>query len=134
SYSEEIRARFGPGGDEWGLGLDAVRPREEQQRAPSDYEAQVSQRPIAIHDLEHLASTDRGVIMFRKLVREGIRAVKDGKPPRGPRSVANEVIPTLVQDTIVRVPAASTPETDRQLLRRTALEIAARGIAELERL
>jgi phenylpropionate dioxygenase-like ring-hydroxylating dioxygenase large terminal subunit len=133
SYSDEIRARFGPNGDEWGLGLDTVRPQEEQQRAPRDYEAQVSQRAIAIHDLEHLASTDRGVIMFRKLVREGIRAVKDGRDLRGPTREANGVIPTLVQDTIVRVPSAATPEADRQLLRRTALKIAAQGIAELER-
>jgi phenylpropionate dioxygenase-like ring-hydroxylating dioxygenase large terminal subunit len=133
SYSPEILARFGPNGDQWGLGLDTVRAREEQQRAPSDYEAQVSQRPIAIHDLEHLASTDRGVIMFRKLVREGIRAVQDGKDLRGPSREASGVIPTLVQDTIVRVPAGPTPEADRQLLRRTALEIATAGIAELQR-
>ena len=28
---------------------------EASQRRPGDYEAQVSQRPIAIHGLEHLA-------------------------------------------------------------------------------
>jgi nitrite reductase/ring-hydroxylating ferredoxin subunit len=133
SYSAEILARFGPNGDEWGLGLDTVRPREEAQRAPSDYEAQVSQRPIAVHDLEHLASTDRGVIMFRKLVREGIRATRDGKELRGPGGAVNGVIPTLVQDTIVRVPAAPTPESDRLLLRRTSLDVATRGIAKIER-
>ena len=45
---------------------------EDQQRQPSDYEAQVSQRPIAIHGLEHLGATDRGITMFRKLVKNGI--------------------------------------------------------------
>jgi hypothetical protein len=29
--------------------------------------------------LEHLASTDRGVIMMRNMIRRGIRAVRDGE-------------------------------------------------------
>jgi len=33
---------------------------EAGQRQPGDYEAQVSQRPIAIHGLEHIGATDRG--------------------------------------------------------------------------
>src|SRR4051794_29701668 len=36
---------------------------EAGQRQPGDYEAQVSQRPIAIHGLEHIGATDRGVMM-----------------------------------------------------------------------
>ena len=39
---------------------------EAGQRQPGDYEAQVSQRPVAIHGLEHLGATDRGVAMFRR--------------------------------------------------------------------
>ena len=38
---------------------------EEGQLHPGDYEAQVSQRPIAIHGLEHLSETDRGVSMLQ---------------------------------------------------------------------
>ncbi len=49
---------------------------EEGQRRPGDFEAQVSQRPIALHALEHLSETDRGVSMFRRLMRRGIRAVR----------------------------------------------------------
>ena len=56
---------------------------EAGQRQPGDYEAQVSQRPIAVHGLEHLGATDRGVIMFRKLLREQIQAVQKGKDPIG---------------------------------------------------
>src|SRR5438445_779081 len=41
---------------------------EEGQRRPGDYEAQVSQRSIAIHGLEHLSETDRGVSLFRQLM------------------------------------------------------------------
>ncbi len=47
----------------------------DQQRQPSDYEAQDSQRPSAVHNLEHLAASDRGITMFRKLVKNGIQAV-----------------------------------------------------------
>src|SRR5262249_33314996 len=40
-------------------------PYEERQLIPGDYDAQVSQRPIAIHALENLVSSDRGVVMLR---------------------------------------------------------------------
>src|SRR5207248_2007049 len=58
-----------------GFGQSDDRPYEERQRHPADYDAQSSQREIAVHALEHLASTDRGVLMLRKIVRDGIRAV-----------------------------------------------------------
>src|SRR5262247_4300142 len=47
--------------------LPAADSHEASQRRPGDYEAQVGQRPVAIHGLEHLGATDRGVIMFRQL-------------------------------------------------------------------
>src|SRR5262245_46411424 len=50
-----------------GFGQSDDRPYEERQRHPADYDAQSSQRPIAVHALEHLAATDRGVIMLRKI-------------------------------------------------------------------
>jgi hypothetical protein len=40
-------------------GQDGNRPYELRQRIPSDYDAQVSQRPIAVHAMERLVSTDR---------------------------------------------------------------------------
>ena len=51
------------------------------QRRPGDYEAQVSQRPMAIHGFEHLGATDRGVSLFRNQIRRGVRAVKAGDEP-----------------------------------------------------
>jgi phenylpropionate dioxygenase-like ring-hydroxylating dioxygenase large terminal subunit len=67
---------------------------EDGQRRPGDYEAQVSQRSVAIHGLEHLASTDRGVSMFRSQIRRGIRAIQAGGDPAIPGSDAGAVIPT----------------------------------------
>jgi nitrite reductase/ring-hydroxylating ferredoxin subunit len=56
---------------------------EEHHRMPGDKEAIVSQRPIAIHALEHLATTDRGVIMTRRMVAQAIAAVSAGNDPAG---------------------------------------------------
>jgi hypothetical protein len=100
-----------------GFGQSADRPYEERQRHPGDYDAQSSQRTIAVHDLEHLAATDRGVVMLRKIVRDGIRAVQAGETPRGASPEPGEAIRTSRQDTVLRVPPAGTVEEDRALLR-----------------
>jgi phenylpropionate dioxygenase-like ring-hydroxylating dioxygenase large terminal subunit len=101
-----------------GFGQSDDRSYEERQRHPADYDAQSSQRSIAIHALEHLASTDRGVIMLRKIVRDGIRAVAAGRDPRElKRDGASGPITTYTQDTIIRVPPAADAEADRRLLR-----------------
>jgi hypothetical protein len=56
---------------------------EEHHRMPGDKEAIVSQGPIAIHANEHLATSDRGVIMTRRMLRAAIDAVARGEdPPR----------------------------------------------------
>jgi phenylpropionate dioxygenase-like ring-hydroxylating dioxygenase large terminal subunit len=102
----------------------AAESYEESQRHPGDYEAQVSQRPIAIHGLEHLGATDRGVTMFRNQIRRGIRAAKAGDEPPGLCHTAGAVIPTYCNDTIVRVPPAETAKTDRQLIRETGRQLA----------
>src|SRR6202035_5708105 len=62
-----------------GFGQDGSRSYEERQRVPGDYDAQISiHGGMARHGLEHLASTDRGIIMMRNMIRAGIRAVKKG--------------------------------------------------------
>ena len=82
----------------------AAESYEAGQRQPGDYEAQVSQRPIAIHGLEHIGATDRGVMMFRNQTRRGIRAVQAGHDPTGLCRDAGMVIPTYCNDTVVRMP------------------------------
>jgi nitrite reductase/ring-hydroxylating ferredoxin subunit len=97
---------------------------EDAQRRPGDYEAQVSQRPIAIHGLEHLSETDRGVSMFRNQLRRGARAVQDGQDPIGLCRAAGAVNPTYCNDTVVRGPLAENDTADRQLLRETGRRLA----------
>jgi phenylpropionate dioxygenase-like ring-hydroxylating dioxygenase large terminal subunit len=97
---------------------------EVSQRRPGDYEAQVGQRPIAIHALEHLGTTDRGVIMLRQRIRRGIRAVQAGHAPEGLCQKAGTIVATYCNDTIVGVPAASTAEEDQRVMRMTGRALA----------
>jgi nitrite reductase/ring-hydroxylating ferredoxin subunit len=53
------------------------------QRHPDDKEAVEGQGAIALHGLEHLVTSDRGVIMFRKILRTAIQAVRAGQDPKG---------------------------------------------------
>jgi hypothetical protein len=100
-----------------GFGQSDDRPYSERQRYPADFDAQSSQRVIAVHALEHLASTDRGVIMLRKILRDGIRAVADGKDPYGTHWREGQRIPTFTQDVVFTITPAADAEADRQLLR-----------------
>jgi phenylpropionate dioxygenase-like ring-hydroxylating dioxygenase large terminal subunit len=58
------------------------RSYEDTQRHPDDKEAQLSQRPIARHALERLGTTDRGVILFRKLLKRALKDVEEGRDPQ----------------------------------------------------
>ncbi len=101
------------------------RTYEERQRQPGDFEAQESQRPIAVHALEHLGATDRGVTLVRKLLREGIRALQRGEDPKRAASHNGKAISTYCRNTVLRMPPADTPEADRELLRHTGRKVAA---------
>jgi hypothetical protein len=102
---------------------------EESQRRPGDYEAQVGQRPIAIHALEHLGATDRGIIMFRRQLRRGIDAVQAGHDPEGLCRDPGRVIPTYCNDTVVHVPAEVTVEADKKRMRETGWSLASDYLA-----
>jgi hypothetical protein len=97
---------------------------EAGQRQPGDYEAQVSQRPIAIHGLEHIGTTDRGVMMFRNQTRRGIRAVQAGYDPAGLCRDADVVTPTYCNDTVMRMPPNVDLAIDRRLMREAGRRLA----------
>jgi hypothetical protein len=114
-----------------GFGQDASRTYEDRQRVPGDYDAQVSiHGGISRHGLEHLASTDRGVIMMRNMIRRGIRAVRDGVDPPHPGMVNGAAIATYAHDRVVPgIRPAAAPEEDSRLLR----EVARNVVAEMVR-
>jgi phenylpropionate dioxygenase-like ring-hydroxylating dioxygenase large terminal subunit len=108
-----------------GFGQTADRPYGERQRVPGDYDAQTSIHwGFSRHGLEHLASTDGGVIMLRNIVRRGIRAVQNGQDPVHVRWEGGQVIPTYSNHTVKPIPQASTPEAEEQLLRDTGRQVA----------
>jgi phenylpropionate dioxygenase-like ring-hydroxylating dioxygenase large terminal subunit len=77
------------------------RDYEDTQRHPDDKEAQLSQRPIAVHALERLGTTDRGVIMFRKLLRRAIQEVREGRDPQNvSRDPAGSCITVVAGNTV----------------------------------
>ena len=54
---------------------------EEHQRMPGDYEAQVGQGAVTVHSEENLASSDKGVTMFRHRFRQDVQAATGGEDP-----------------------------------------------------
>ena len=116
-------------GDRAKVGLNKVdfvgqtgceRSYREGQQMPGDYEAQVSQGPITIHEDEQLATTDGGVARYRRMLRRAIRAVRSGDDPPAPSCNADGHVPTLAGDVIVRVPPSSAGDRawQRELGRR----------------
>ena len=102
------------------------RTYEEQQRSPGDYEAQVSQRLIARHALEHLGVSDRGVTLYRRQLRKAIQMVERGEESPWVSRETGKIIPTYAGDTIIQRPPAPTEEEDRKLMRRLGREMARR--------
>ncbi len=55
----------------------------EHQKMPGDYEAMVSQGRIARHSEEHLATSDRGIVMLRRYLQQQVDRVAQGQDPAG---------------------------------------------------
>jgi phenylpropionate dioxygenase-like ring-hydroxylating dioxygenase large terminal subunit len=110
-----------------GFGQDGNRSYEERQRVPGDYDAQISiHGGTSRHRLEHLASTDRGIIMMRNTIRRGIRAIRNGEDLEYPILRNGASVPTYSHDRVVSgIPPAPTPEEDKQLLREVARNVVA---------
>lgn len=66
------------GGKTWG-----EMTMEDHQRTPGDFEAQAGQGSISLHSEEHLVTSDRGITMQRRILKEQIKVVKEGKDPLG---------------------------------------------------
>jgi nitrite reductase/ring-hydroxylating ferredoxin subunit len=108
--SLERRMAFG-----WvGTGQTPERPYHERQRIPGDYDAQVGQGPIEKHSKEHLGYHDRGVVLFRRMLRRGIEAVQRGEPVP---ARADGPIPSFGTDRVVPVSTVEGNPDDREVWR-----------------
>ena len=110
---------------DWRPGTDTVqdirpgsvlaRSYEERQRKPDVLEAQEGQRAIAVHALENLATSDAGIAMLRRLLREQLQLIEQGRDPinitRDPSS--NRRIPTGAWNTVLSpAEAAALPYSE----------------------
>jgi hypothetical protein len=81
-----------------------VRPYEERQRFPADSEAVEGMGPITVHRNEHLAPSDKGILLMRNRLRAEIRRVVQGNSPLRPNDLSQNPIPTYGGDTVLRLP------------------------------
>jgi nitrite reductase/ring-hydroxylating ferredoxin subunit len=129
THTMQIGYHRAPDGEEprrnAGFGQDGNRSYEERQRIPGDYDAQISiHGGVARHGLEHLGSTDRGIVMMRNMIRRGIRAVKKGEDLDYPILKNGRALPTYSHDRVVSgIAPAPTPEADGKLLRQVARNV-----------
>jgi hypothetical protein len=65
-------------GKTWGQMTEA-----EHRDTPGDFEAQAGQGPITLHSDEHLATSDRGIMMVRRMLLAQMEAVAAGADPTG---------------------------------------------------
>jgi len=56
---------------------------KQAQYAPGDYEAIISQRPIAVHALENPTKFDAGLYAFRKMLRDAVRGANPAASAAG---------------------------------------------------
>ena len=90
------------------IGQTAERPYHERQVEPGDYDAMVSPGAIVNRKAEHLGTTDRGVVMIRRMLANAINTTRDGKVPAMPRLPVGEApVRTYAHETVLRLPVAA---------------------------
>ena len=100
------------------------RPYADRQWIPGDVDAQESQGAVNTHALEQLGTLDRGVTMFRKMIRRGIEAVASGEnPPHGFYLTQADIPPTYANDFVVPASEVTIDANDPAALRAFALEV-----------
>ena len=100
------------------------RPYADRQWIPGDYDAMSSQGAINPHSVETLGSQDRGVMMFRRYVREGIEAVQAGRDPKGFFLRQEDVAPTFANDYVTAAADAGGDADDPNVQRAFAERLA----------
>ncbi len=80
------------------------RTKEEKQRSPGDAEAVEGMGSISSHKGEHLMPTDKGVMIYRRRIRNLIKELNNGLEPPQPQKIKGEIIRTNGQDTVLKAP------------------------------
>ncbi len=80
------------------------RPYAERQRFPGDAEAVEGMGPIADQKLEHLVSSDKGIMLYRKRLRQLCRDLEAGTRPGRIDEFRPNPVPTCGGDTVLAIP------------------------------
>lgn len=109
------------------FGQDGSRSYEERQKIPGDWDAWCSQGPIHITANDHLVPHDQGVVLYHKMLKEGIRSVQQGKDPRG---LVREEVPiyTYAHNTSIPVAHPGAEEDDKELIDDVERQIIAKTV------
>jgi phenylpropionate dioxygenase-like ring-hydroxylating dioxygenase large terminal subunit len=75
---EEVFKPTSYGGKTW----NEMTP-DERRDTPGDFEAQGGQGPLTLNTEEHLVTSDRGIVMLRKLMQKQLDTVASGGDPAG---------------------------------------------------
>jgi phenylpropionate dioxygenase-like ring-hydroxylating dioxygenase large terminal subunit len=93
----------------------ANRTLDEKQKNPGDAEAVEGMGSISSHKGEHLMPTDKGVMIYRRRIRNLIKNLEEGQEPPQPQKIKGEVIRTNGQDTVLRAPKRN--KNDREFVK-----------------
>lgn len=101
------------------------RSYDEGQRLPGDWEAISSQRPIAVHALENPVSSDVGVFLYRKLLRNAIHGRNPAATPEAMhgRVRSGRMNYCYTQNDVLDVPQRPNRDEDRDLIKRIGRRI-----------
>ena len=80
---------------------------EEHQRTPGDYEAQAGQGAISLHSEEHLVTSDRGIMMQRRLLLQQMEVVAKGGDPLGVSFDPEKAVVKIRSGNFYRSPQAA---------------------------
>ena len=98
------------------------RPPEEKQRHPGDSEAVEGMGAISTQKGENLMPTDRGVALYRRIMRRHIRELAEGKQPPQPFRPQGASVRTYGQDTVLTMPP-KPGEDDRAYLQAIGIAV-----------
>ena len=99
---EEYNTPKGPELIEQGEVMD--RSYDQRQRFPGDAEAVEGMGRIADQKREHLVSSDKGIIMYRKKLRQICRNLEKGIKPEHTSDYWSNPVPTYGGDTVLSIP------------------------------
>jgi hypothetical protein len=86
------------------IGQTGDRPYHERQREPGDYDAVVTQGSVANRKAEHLGTTDKGVVLFRRMLAKAIRETQEGIRPDKPKLYGSSKVKTYCHEIVVKAP------------------------------